>query len=113
MPGRALRAATARWTATAARSASNGLANTTISPSPRFFTSCPPDPATAVRNTAKYSRRNSSAASSPKAARWWVESTRSLNMNVTTPVPARAEVRGSFVTAGFPFESSVKRPTGA
>ena len=54
----------------------------TIRPSPRFFTSVPPDAATAPRNNRKWVWRNSSAASGPSRAAVAVESTKSVNTNV-------------------------------
>ena len=52
--------------ATAQDNAADDEANTTMSPSPRFFTSVPPASATACRKIAKCRRRSSSAASGVK-----------------------------------------------
>src|SRR5262245_18906668 len=54
----------------------------TIRPSPRFFTSMPPDAAIAARSNRKWVWRNSSAASGPRRAAVAVESTRSVKTNV-------------------------------
>ena len=61
-------------------------ANTTMSPSPRFFTSEPPASATAWRKIEKCSRRNSSAASGARLDANTVEPTMSVNNTATFSV---------------------------
>ena len=90
------RAASRCCIAIAHDSAAAGPSNATIRPSPRFFTSRPPDSATAFRNDEKCSRRNSSACSSPTRDSNSVEPTRSVNRTVIIAVvicPPRLSAR--------------------
>src|SRR5262245_16590078 len=67
---------------TAPASARLGDEYDTIKPSPRFFTSVPPEAVIAPRSNRKWVWRNSSAAAGPRRAAVAVESTRSVNTNV-------------------------------
>jgi hypothetical protein len=74
------------WIATAHLNAAAEDVNTTISPSPRFFTSTPPSPSNTLRSSEKWERRswsNSAGVNSPDNA---VEPTRSVNISVTATV---------------------------
>jgi hypothetical protein len=98
---RALAASTSRWMTTADRSAACGLSNVAMSPSPRVFTSRPPASATDPRRRVKWSRRSSSAASSPRRPSSSVDPTRSVKSRATTPssVPASSLVVGGDMAA--------------
>ena len=76
--------------ATAHDNAADADANTTMSPSPRFFTSVPPASATACRKIEKCSRRNSSAASGARLDASAVEPTMSVNNTATFSVVTSA-----------------------
>ena len=76
--------------ATAHDNAADADPNTTISPSPRFFTSVPPASATACRKIEKCSRRSSSAASGDRLDANAVEPTMSVNNTATFSVVTTA-----------------------
>ena len=84
--------------ATAQAMAAEADAKTTMSPSPRFFTSVPPDSARAWRRIEKCPRRTSSAASGARRCDSSVEPTTSVNRTATfsidkTDSPACANPR--------------------
>jgi hypothetical protein len=72
--------------ATAHDIADDAVANTTMSPSPRFFTSVPPASATAWRRIEKWPRRTASAASGDNPAANAVEPAMSVNSTATFTV---------------------------
>ena len=74
--------------ATAHDRAAEAIGNTTMSPSPRFFTSVPPEAAMAWRSAEKCVRRSSSPASGVSAEASSVEPTRSVKSTVTFSVAA-------------------------
>src|SRR5262249_17308584 len=98
--------------------AREALENTTISPSPRFFTSRPPVRSSAPRNSAKCSKRRPSAAAAPNLSASAVEPTRSVISTDTVsvavglihPSSALQRVRAKWRSAAPFLEHLAERP---